>query len=487
MGLGGITISNKFGDVSYEAMNESLQILKMRYLKGNYPNYDERISRLKKLVELVKDNSELLTTAIEKDFGTRHKQISLIADINSTMQFANHAIKNLSKWIKPSKKSPNFPLNLIGAKASVEYQPFGVVGIISPWNFPVNLSIGPLVDIFAAGNGAMIKLSEFVPNTSELLAELISNKFSVDEVIVVNGNMQTSVDFTKLEFDHLIYTGSSDIAKKVSAAAATNLVPLTLELGGKSPVIVSNTADSVIAAKRIMLGKTMNAGQICLAPDYVMVHADKKDDLISGMKDAVADFYPDLKHNDDYTSIVNQKHFDRLQGLLNDAKEKGAQIDEINPANEDFSQQEAFKIPPTLVMNPTDDMEIMKEEIFGPLLPIKEFTEIDETISYVNNNDKPLGLYYFGSNKNEEDHVLTRTSSGGVTVNDVLGHIQQEDLPFGGVGPSGIGSYHGEEGFKTFSNAKAVYKQIGSRFDKLLSAIRPPYKGDIEKVLKQIT
>ena len=270
-----------------------------------------------------------------------------------------------------------------------------------------------------------------------------------------------------------LYTGSGAVAKHIMKAASENLVPVTLELGGKSPVIVSNTADSVIAAKRIMLGKTMNAGQICLAPDYVMVHSDKKDELVSGMKDAVADFYPDLKHNDDYTSIVNQKHFDRLQGLLNDAKEKGAQIDEINPANEDFSQQEAFKIPPTLVMNPTDDMEIMKEEIFGPLLPIKEFTEIDETISYVN--------------KNEEDHVLTRTSSGGVTVNDVLGHIQQEDLPFGGVGPSGIGSYHGEEGFKTFSNAKAVYKQIGSRFDKLLSAIRPPYKGDIEKVLKQIT
>ena len=269
-------------------------------------------------------------------------------------------------------------------------------------------------------------------------------------------------------------------------AAAENLVPVTLELGGKSPVIVSNTAESVTAAKRIMLGKTMNAGQICLAPDYVMVHSDKKDELVAEMKSAVHSFYPDLKHNDDYTSIINEKHYDRLQGLLQDAKEKGATIEEINPANEDFSQQEAFKIPPTLVMNPSDDMEIMQEEIFGPLLPIKEFTDINETISYVNKNDKPLGLYYFGSNQSEENHVLNRTSSGGVTVNDVLGHIQQEDIPFGGVGPSGTGSYHGEEGFKNFSNARAVYKQIGSRFDKLIAAIRPPYTGDIEKILKQI-
>jgi coniferyl-aldehyde dehydrogenase len=385
-----------------------------------------------------------------------------------------------------SKRKPNFPLGLLGAKAKVSYQPLGTVGMISPWNFPVYLTFAPLSSIFAAGNQVMHKPSEYTEQTSNLLKELCDKAFDEHEFATVLGGPDVGASFTQLKFDHLLYTGSGAVAKHIMKAAAENLVPVTLELGGKSPVIVSNTAESVTAAKRIMLGKTMNAGQICLAPDYVMVHSDKKDELVAEMKSAVTSFYPDLKHNDDYTSIINEKHYDRLQGLLQDAKDKGATIDEINPANEDFSQQEAFKIPPTLVMNPSDDMEIMQEEIFGPLLPIKEFTDINETISYVNKNDKPLGLYYFGSDQSEENHVLNRTSSGGVTVNDVLGHIQQEDIPFGGVGPSGTGSYHGEEGFKNFSNARAVYKQIGSRFDKLIAAIRPPYTGDIEKILKQI-
>jgi coniferyl-aldehyde dehydrogenase len=385
-----------------------------------------------------------------------------------------------------SKRKPNFPLGLLGAKAKVSYQPLGTVGMISPWNFPVYLTFAPLSSIFAAGNQVMHKPSEYTEQTSNLLKELCDKAFDEHEFATVLGGPDVGASFTQLKFDHLLYTGSGAVAKHIMKAAAENLVPVTLELGGKSPVIVSNTAESVTAAKRIMLGKTMNAGQICLAPDYVMVHSDKKDELVAEMKSAVTSFYPDLKHNDDYTSIINEKHYDRLQGLLQDAKEKGATIDEINPANEDFSQQEAFKIPPTLVMNPSDDMEIMQEEIFGPLLPIKEFSDINETISYVNKNDKPLGLYYFGSDQSEENHVLNRTSSGGVTVNDVLGHIQQEDIPFGGVGPSGTGSYHGEEGFKNFSNPRAVYKQIGSRFDKLIAAIRPPYTGDIEKILKQI-
>ena len=441
--------------MEHQQMQDILEKQKAFFIKNGPPSYDLRIDRLDRMKSLVMENRYKIVDALNEDFGVRSKNQSMATDVYTIVPSIEYAKKNLKKWMTGSKRKANFPLGLLGAKAYVDYEPLGTVGMISPWNFPMFLTFSPAASIFAAGNQIMHKPSEYT--------------------------------FTQQKFDHLLYIGSGAVAKHIMKAASENLVPVTLELGGKSPVIVSNTADSAIAAKRIMLGKTMNAGQICLAPDYVMVHSDKKDELVSGMKEAVADFYPDLKHNDDYTSIVNQKHFDRLQGLLNDAKEKGAQIDEINPANEDFSQQEAFKIPPTLVMNPTDDMEIMKEEIFGPLLPIKEFTEIDETISYVNKNDKPLGLYYFGSNKNEEDHVLTRTSSGGVTVNDVLGHIQQEDLPFGGVGPSGIGSYHGEEGFKTFSNAKAVYKQIGSRFDKLLSAIRPPYKGDIEKVLKQIT
>jgi coniferyl-aldehyde dehydrogenase len=432
------------------------------------------------------DNRYKFVDALNEDFGVRSKNQSMATDVYTIIPGINYAKKNLKRWMSDSKRKPNFPLGLLGAKAKVSYQPLGTVGMISPWNFPVYLTFAPLSSIFAAGNQVMHKPSEYTEQTSNLLKELCDKAFDEHEFATVLGGPDVGASFTQLKFDHLLYTGSGAVAKHIMKAAAENLVPVTLELGGKSPVIVSNTAESVTAAKRIMLGKTMNAGQICLAPDYVMVHSDKKDELVAEMKSAVTSFYPDLKHNDDYTSIINEKHYDRLQGLLQDAKDKGATIDEINPANEDFSQQEAFKIPPTLVMNPSDDMEIMQEEIFGPLLPIKEFTDINETISYVNKNDKPLGLYYFGSDQSEENHVLNRTSSGGVTVNDVLGHIQQEDIPFGGVGPSGTGSYHGEEGFKNFSNARAVYKQIGSRFDKLIAAIRPPYTGDIEKILKQI-
>jgi len=435
---------------------------------------------------LIMDNRYKFVDALNEDFGVRSKNQSMATDVYTIVPGINYAKKNLKRWMSDSKRKPNFPLGLLGAKAKVSYQPLGTVGMISPWNFPVYLTFAPLSSIFAAGNQVMHKPSEYTEQTSNLLKELCDKAFDEHEFATVLGGPDVGASFTQLKFDHLLYTGSGAVAKHIMKAAAENLVPVTLELGGKSPVIVSNTAESVTAAKRIMLGKTMNAGQICLAPDYVMVHSDKKDELVAEMKSAVTSFYPDLKHNDDYTSIINEKHYDRLQGLLQDAKEKGATIDEINPANEDFSQQEAFKIPPTLVMNPSDDMEIMQEEIFGPLLPIKEFSDINETISYVNKNDKPLGLYYFGSDQSEENHVLNRTSSGGVTVNDVLGHIQQEDIPFGGVGPSGTGSYHGEEGFKNFSNPRAVYKQIGSRFDKLIAAIRPPYTGDIEKILKQI-
>jgi len=467
-------------------MQEILDLQQSHFIKEGAPSYELRVDRLDRMKTLIMDNRYKFVDALNEDFGVRSKNQSMATDVYTIVPGINYAKKNLKRWMSDSKRKPNFPLGLLGAKAKVSYQPLGTVGMISPWNFPVYLTFAPLSSIFAAGNQVMHKPSEYTEQTSNLLKELCDKAFDEHEFATVLGGPDVGASFTQLKFDHLLYTGSGAVAKHIMKAAAENLVPVTLELGGKSPVIVSNTAESVTAAKRIMLGKTMNAGQICLAPDYVMVHSDKKDELVAEMKSAVTSFYPDLKHNDDYTSIINEKHYDRLQGLLQDAKEKGATIDEINPANEDFSQQEAFKIPPTLVMNPSDDMEIMQEEIFGPLLPIKEFSDINETISYVNKNDKPLGLYYFGSDQSEENHVLNRTSSGGVTVNDVLGHIQQEDIPFGGVGPSGTGSYHGEEGFKNFSNPRAVYKQIGSRFDKLIAAIRPPYTGDIEKILKQI-
>ena len=269
-------------------------------------------------------------------------------------------------------------------------------------------------------------------------------------------------------------------------AASKNLVPCTLELGGKSPVVIGKSADLKTTAKRIMFGKTLNAGQICLAPDYVVVHKDQKDEFIKETKDAVSHYYPSLKDNEDYTSVINQKHYDRLKDLLDDAIEKGAHVDEINPSNEDFSQQEFYKIPPTIVTNTSDDMKIMQEEIFGPLLPVVEYDEIGEATALINSKDKPLGLYYFGNNTAEENDLWNKTSSGGVTVNNVISHLQQNDLSFGGGGTSGMGRIKSFEGFKNFSNPRAYYKDVSFKLDKFFDAVRPPYKGDIEKVLKQL-
>ncbi len=282
-------------------------------------------------------------------------------------------------------------------------------------------------------------------------------------------------------FDHLLFTGATSIAYHVMRAAADNLVPLTLELGGKSPVIVSDTADMTKTTARVMAGKTLNAGQICLAPDYVMVPDQKVGDFVSGAQAAVKKMYPTLKDNPDYTSVINQRHFDRLNGYLEDAKDKGAEIVEINPAHEDLSQQPHHKIAPTLVLNPTDDMDIMKDEIFGPLLPIKTYDNIDDAVEYVNDRPRPLGLYYFGDDPKEERKILDRTTSGGVTLNDVVFHVSVDDIPFGGVGPSGMGAYHGHDGFKNFSHKKAVLK---SPKNELVGMFRPPYGDRIEKVLK---
>ncbi len=358
--------------------------------------------------------------------------------------------------------------------------------MISPWNFPVNLTFVPLVSIFAAGNQVMHKPSEHTPTTSLLLKELCDKSFDQHEFATFLGGPEVGESFTNLSFDHLLYTGGGAVAKHVMASASKNLVPCTLELGGKSPVVIGKSADLKSSAKRIMFGKTMNAGQICLAPDYVVVHKDQKDDFIKETKDAVSEYFPNIKDNDDYTSIINQKHYDRLKALLDDANEKGANIDEINPSNEDFSQQEFFKIPPTIVTNTSDDMKIMQEEIFGPLLPIIEYNEIEDATKLINSKDRPLGLYYFGNDKDEENEILNKTSSGGVTVNNVISHLQQNNLSFGGVGPSGMGRYKSFEGFKNFSNPRAYYKDISFKLDKFFDAVRPPYKGNIEKVLQQL-
>jgi len=383
--------------------------------------------------------------------------------------------------MRPEKRKPEFPLGLLGSKAELQFQPKGVIGVLSPWNFPVNLTFTPLAGIFAAGNRCMIKPSEFTEATSEVMRKAIAQYYSEEEVAVVTGGPEVGAEFTKLPFDHILFTGATSIARHVMRAAADNLVPLTLELGGKSPVVLGRSADLQKAASRIMAGKTLNAGQICLAPDYAFVPKEKTSEFVAAATKAVETMYPTgLKDNDDYTSIVNQRHYDRIMGYIEEAKSKGAQVVEINPTGENFAQQPHHKIPPHIIVDPSDDLKVMQDEIFGPILPIKSYSDSKQVVDYINAHDRPLGLYYFGEDAAEKDMVLNNTTSGGVTVNDVIFHVAQEDLPFGGVGPSGMGSYHGREGFLEFSHKKAVYTQTGSE---MLAMMRPPYG---EKYRKQV-
>ena len=441
-----------------------------------------RKDRLQRALKLMLEHREAFKKALSDDFGHRPAEMTDITDIMGSVKPLKHALKHVDEWMKPEKRKLDFPLGLLGAKAMVEWQPKGVVGIIAPWNFPINLTFAPLANILAAGNRAMIKPSEFTPATSELMARAFAQYFDEAEVAVVTGGPEVGKAFSELAFDHLIFTGATSIARHVMAAAAKNLVPLTLELGGKSPTILSRSADIASATERVAMGKMMNAGQICLAPDYMLVPQEKEAEVVEGLKAATTRMYPSLLANDDYTSVISKRHRDRLEAHIADARAKGAEIVEVNPANEDFSKQNTNKMPLTIIRNPTDDMTVMQEEIFGPVLPVKSYKTVEEAIGYINAKERPLGLYWFGTDTGEERQVLDKTVSGGVTVNDVIFHVAQEELPFGGIGPAGMGNYHGHDGFKTFSHAKSIYRQ--PKMDLAgLAGFKPPYGEKARKAL----
>jgi coniferyl-aldehyde dehydrogenase len=462
-------------------MARVLEAQRQAHIKDGPPPAEKRIEWIDRAIGLLVGHKDAIADALREDFGHRSVHASLLFDVSGAIGPLKHSKASLKTWMKREKRKVEPALlGLFGARAYVEYQPKGVIGVISPWNFPFNLTFAPLAGIFAAGNRAMIKPSEFTPRCSELMERMFKSAYDETEVAVFTGGPDVGGAFSKLAFDHLLFTGATSIAYHVMRAAAENLVPTTLELGGKSPVIIGESADMKLTASRVMLGKTMNAGQICLAPDYVMVPKGRAQEFVAAASGAIAAMYPTLKDNPDYTSVINQRHYDRLNSYIEDAKAKGAEIVELNPAKENFSQQPFHKIPPTIVLNPTDDMKIMQDEIFGPLLPVKTYDKVEEAIDYVNGRDRPLGLYYFGDNAAEQDRVLTRTTSGGVSVNDVIMHVSMEDLPFGGIGPSGMGAYHGIDGFKTFSHAKAVFKQ--AKMD-VTAMLRPPYGEKIQKVL----
>ncbi|MDG2456378.1 MAG: coniferyl aldehyde dehydrogenase [SAR86 cluster bacterium] len=472
-------------DTTANEMKRVLELQKQLNITEGAPSAALRADRLDRCMAMVSAYKKEIVESMQDDFGNRDPIMSATTEVDSVIGPMVHAKKNLKKWMKSEKRKASIAgtgplLSLTGAKAVINYQPKGVVGVISPWNFPVNLALAPLAGIIAAGNRVMLKPSELTPSSSDLMKKMINEYFDESEIAVFTGDPAVGAAFSALAFDHMLFTGGTEIAKHVMRAAADNLVPLTLELGGKSPVVVGQSSKMQDVAQRVMQGKTMNAGQICLAPDYALVPEGRVNEFVDAAVSVTSEMFPEMKDNDDYTSIINQKHYDRIQGYLTDAKEKGAEVVEINPGNEDFSQQPHHKIPPTIVLNPTEDMQIMQEEIFGPVLPVKTYSNVSESVDYINSKDRPLGLYYFGKDKKEQDFVLNNTTSGGVTVNDVISHIQMEDLPFGGVGPSGMGSYHGHDGFKEFSHAKATYTQSIFNLMKIAGLV-PPYKKKEEK------
>lgn len=443
-----------------------------------FPDYAERINKLKKLKSLILDNQNALVESLHADFGQRSSDDSLIGDILTTVAGINYSIQRLKKWMKPKRK--HIGILFQPASGQVMCQPLGIIGIIVPWNYPVFLSIGPLTTALAAGNNAMLKMSEFTPHTNELLATLLASQFSQNEVAVIGGEADVASAFSKLQFDHLFFTGSTHVGKLVMKAAAENLVPVTLELGGKSPAIIADDIDLKTAVERFIFGKTLNCGQTCVAPDYIFCPQDKLDELVSQLQSRFSAMYPCVQENVDYTSIINQRQYDRIQFLLEDAVQKGATLIPLSAEPVDPNSR---KVPLTLVTNVSDDMQIMQEEIFGPLLPIKEYQSIDDAIDYINAKPRPLSLYIYSFNKALQRKILEQTIAGGVCINDAAFHVANDDLPFGGVGASGMGNYHGEEGFIRFSHAKSILKRGKISFASLLF---PPYGQAVHKLVYKL-
>ncbi len=439
------------------------------------PSAEQRIQWLKALSQMLSGNQEALIKAISQDFSNRSADETRLAEIMPSLQGIHYASSRIKKWMKPSRRSVGMAFQPAAAK--VIYQPLGVVGVIVPWNYPLFLAMGPLVGALAAGNRVMIKMSESTPATSQLVKDLLGKIFPEDLVCVALGEAEVGVAFSKLAFDHLLFTGATSIGKHVMRAAAENLTPVTLELGGKSPVIVSADVPLSDAAERIAFGKTMNAGQTCVAPDYVLVPRERVEGFVEAYRAAVTRFYPQLQDNPDYTAIINERQLQRLKGLLSDAESKGAKVINLYP------EAQGRRMPQAVLLNVNDDMQVMQDEIFGPLLPIVPYDSLEQAFAYINDRPRPLALYYFGYNKAEQQRVLEQTHSGGVCLNDTMLHVAQDDMPFGGVGPSGMGHYHGHEGFKTFSHAKGTF--IKQRFN-AARMIYPPYGKALQKLVYKL-
>lgn len=468
---------------SEQSLTSILEQQKLDYKLSPAPSIQYRKEQLLALKAALLSHQNKLVSALNQDYGQRAKQDSLIADILPCVMNINYTLKNLKKWSKPQRRHAG--LLLSPAKITVHYQPLGVIGIMVPWNFPVMLSIGPLIGALAAGNRAMIKLSEFTPATNAVITTMLNSIFDHKTVAVIEGEADIAATFSALPFNHLVFTGSTNIGRHVMRAAANNLTPVTLELGGKSPVIIAEDMPIDTAVERLIFGKCLNAGQICVAPDYIFCPESKIDELIAGYQKQFKSMYP--KHSDnssnenkDYANIINDAQHKRLLSWLDDAIKKGAKVvsangEEINRSTRQLATQ--------LITQVTDDMQLMQEEIFGPLLPIMPYSDLDTVIDYINDRPRPLALYIMSFDKTTQQLLLDKTHSGGVCINDTIMHVAADDAPFGGIGDSGMGHYHGKEGFLTFSKAKTVLAQGKINIGKL---VHPPYESFIQKLMLKL-
>ena len=456
-------------------LHSLLDMQRKAYAAHPFPPLAQRQQWLKSLRQLLSREREVLIDAISQDFSHRSPDETLFAELMPSLHSLDYTLKHLKRWMKPSSRSVGMMFQ--PASAKVVYQPLGVVGIIVPWNYPLYLAMGPLIGALAAGNRVMLKLSEFTPATGLLLKDLLGRIFPEDMVAVVLGEADVGVAFSGLAFDHLLFTGSTHVGKLVMRAAAEHLTPVTLELGGKSPAIVSADVPLKDAAQRIAWGKSLNAGQTCIAPDYVLVPQDRIEGFVEAYRQAIHSFYPTLIDNPDYSAIINERQLARLERLQVDATLKGARLIPL------YDQGQGRRMPHALILDVNDDMQVMQDEIFGPLLPIVPYTHLEQALAYINARPRPLALYYFGYNKTEQQHVVHNTHSGGVSINETLLHVAIDDLPFGGVGHSGMGHYHGHEGFLTFSKAKGVL--IKQRLNSSLM-IYPPYGRQLGRLIQKL-
>lgn len=439
----------------------------------------ERQRRLSLIGLMLNQHESQLAEAVNADFGGRGAELTEVADMFVLRATVGELRRNLVRWSKPQRVRT--PIYLQPARARIERQPLGVVGIIGPWNYPLQLTLGPAAAALAAGNRVMLKPSEITPHTSELLMELVGRYFTEEEFTVVQGGADVAAEFAGLPFDHLFFTGSTAVGRKVAVAAASNLTPITLELGGKSPCIIDPSCKNLAeAALKIAHGKLLNSGQTCIAPDYLLLPRDSEAAFTEFFRAAVARMFPQIEGNPDYAAIVSERHLARLHALLDDARAQGARVLEVGPA----AGVSGRRMSPVLVFDTHPGMTLMQEEIFGPVLPVLLYDSLDDVLARINEGARPLALYWFGEATETRDKVLQNTVSGGVTVNDTLLHVAHEGLPFGGVGESGLGSYHGEAGFLRFSHQKSVllqsrwargqmlYPPYGARFRRAMGWIR---------------